>query len=204
MSSLSVELSAFAARLQAALALELPYPERAPFDSGQPASVLALFARHAGEISLLMTKRTETVETHKGQMAFPGGRCEPDELGSEAGFARAALRETEEEVGIARQEVQLVGRLPGMWTVTGYWIHPFVGLLARDAEEVPILIDPIETAETLWIPLAQLQHPDIYRREFRQVGAVNWPIHVYQIGPHRIWGATGALIKNLLDRLEKV
>ena len=71
-----------------ALSLELPYPERPPRPGGKPAAVLALFGEHEGEPALLLTRRTETVDTHKGQMAFPGGKAEPHEIGM--GTARCA------------------------------------------------------------------------------------------------------------------
>lgn len=191
----------FEARLRAALQLELPYPERPPTRDGTPAAVLALFAEYQGEIAVLMTRRTEKVETHKGQMAFPGGHCEPDELCGPEGQRLTALRETEEEVGIPRARVRVVGELPGIWTVTGYWVTPVAGVLEVPAESLRLANDPHEIAEAFWIPLRILAAPETYRREFLTIGAVNYPIHVYQVGEHRIWGATGSMIKNLLDRL---
>ena len=194
----------FESRLRRALLLDLDYPERAPSQGGKPSAVMALFAMNQGRLSLLVTKRAETVESHKGQMAFPGGRCEPDEIGPGDGPLRTALRETEEEVGIPRDQIRVVGNLPGLWTVTGYWIHPFVGVLRVSAETIQIDADPAETAEAIWVPFEEFTRSGIYRQEFKQVGPVRWPIHVFQMAPHRIWVATGSMIKNLIDRLERV
>ncbi len=187
-----------------ALSLELPYPERPPRPGGKPAAVLALFGEHEGEPALLLTRRTETVDTHKGQMAFPGGKAEPHEIGMGDGAVRTALRETDEEVGIPASRIEVVGELPGLWTVTGFWVTPVVGFLRGPAHEVEIRVQAMEIAETLWIPLARLLAPGTYARELMKVGAVNYPIHVFQVDQYRIWGATGAMIKNLLDRIERV
>lgn len=198
-------LPAIERRLAEALKLELPYSERPPVQDGKPAAVLILLGEsRSGELSLLITRRTERVESHKGQMAFPGGHSEADELGSEGGFSRTALRETEEEVGIPGGRVRVHGALPGLWTPTGFWIVPVVGTLLVPVEDMPLALDSHEIAEAFWIPLATLSDPGTYRREFKRIGPVNFPIHVYQVGEYRIWGATGAMIKNLLDRLERV
>lgn len=198
-------LGEFELKLGDALRLELPYSERPPVLNGTPAAVLILFGCSPdAEVSMLMTRRTEKVVTHKGQMAFPGGHSEPDEAGSEAGLQRTALRETEEEVGIPAESIRVHGRLPGLWTPTGFWITPIVGTLSVPVSETPLRPDPHEIAEAFWIPLSRLRDPGTYRRELMRVGSVSYPIHVYQVGGDRIWGATGAMIKNLLDRLERV
>ena len=174
-----------------------------------PASVLVLFAypqvpAQPGKPevlpSLLYIRRTEEVETHKGQIAFPGGHTEPEELDHPE---LTALRETEEEVGISRDHVKLYGRLPALFTPTGYLIQPFVGVLNRPLEEVSLTLDPQETAEAIWVPLDVLLCPGVYQAQTFQVGSGNYPIDVYQYQHHRIWGATGSMTKNLLDRLSK-
>ncbi len=187
------------ARLRRAVALDLPYSERPPTVEGREASVLALFGENAaGGYSLLFTRRTETVETHKGQISFPGGARDPED--SDATFT--ALRETQEEVGIDPACIEVVGPLPGLWTPTGFWVMPFVGVLKDPIARTELLVNPLEIAEEFWASLAELQAPATYQKEFKQYGAVRYPIHVYTIGEHRIWGATGAMVKNLLDRLE--
>lgn len=191
-------------KLRQALKLDVPYPERAPQSGGRPAAVLILFADDAQGPAVLLTRRAEKVETHKGQMAFPGGQHEPHEVGAVDGHSVAALREAEEEVGVPPSAVRILGELPSLWTVTGFWVTPVVGLLDRPASEFTLKLNEHEIAEAAWIPLAVLRRDGVYRREFFQAGSVNWPIHVYQVGDYRIWGATGSMIKNLLDRLAAV
>jgi 8-oxo-dGTP pyrophosphatase MutT (NUDIX family) len=185
--------------LAAALALDVPYTERGPRVGGTEAAVLLVFgfARGSAEPSLLLTRRTETMERHKGQMAFPGGVRDP----GDADPVATALRESREEVGIPPERVRVVGRLPELRTVTGYSIAPIVGLLDRDLEDVPLEPSEGEIAEAFWVSLGVLRDPATYSRELLRVGPVDYPIHVYRVNGHRVWGATGAMIKNLLDRL---
>jgi 8-oxo-dGTP pyrophosphatase MutT (NUDIX family) len=200
--------------IESALQLDLPYLDRGsreleiqPEESHVPAAVLVLFAfpgqegsriQETKEPFLLFIRRTELVGTHKGQMAFPGGHCEPEDL---EGPVTTALRETEEEVGIPREKVQILGKLPPMVTITKYFIQPVVGLLKCPWSEVPLQLDSSEIADAIWIPLRVLLDSRTYRREVISAGPVNYPIHVYQVDHHRIWGATGSMTKNLLDRL---
>jgi 8-oxo-dGTP pyrophosphatase MutT (NUDIX family) len=192
-------MTEFEKKLKASLEIELPYPERMPLIQGTPASVLALFgfsSSRGNQPELLMTQRTEIVEKHKGQMAFPGGAADPNE-----DRVQTALRETEEEVGISPSKVSVFGHLPGLWTPTGFSITPIVGVLKSDIDETHFKKNEPEIAEVFWIPLTVLLDSNTYRREFVDRGGIRYATHVYQVGPYRIWGATGAMIKNLLDRL---
>ena len=135
-------------------------------------------------------------------MAFPGGVSEVDELGAFADVVKTALRETEEEVGIPPSLVEVMGTLPPMNTITGFQVVPVVGLLSSPIEHVNFSVNPDEIADLFWVPLRTLMSPETYRAEFKRVWDVSYPIHVYQVSEHRIWGATGSMIKNLLDRLQ--
>ena len=197
--------SVFRDKLLSALALEIPYADRLPVEGGRKASVLFLFGKSGGaspELSVLITRRTTTVGSHKGQMAFPGGVSEVDELGAFEDVVKTALRETEEEVGIPPSLVEVMGTLPPMNTITGFQVVPVVGLLSSPIEHVNFSVNPDEIADLFWVPLRTLMSPETYRAEFKRVGDVSYPIHVYQVSEHRIWGATGSMIKNLLDRLQ--
>lgn len=186
----------FRSRLLSALQVDLPYTERPALKPGLTrAAVLALFGFSNQDTKVLVTKRTEIVETHKGQMAFPGGICEAEESDE-----NAALRESEEEVGIPPSQIEVLGRLPEFATPTGFCIVPNVGILRQSIEKVQLQLNRDEIADALWVPLTELKH--VYRRELFSVGPVKYPIHVFQIGEYRIWGATGLMIKNLLDRLD--
>lgn len=198
----------FKKHLSSALALDLPYfneSEREWINKAFPnlklAAVLMLFGFSSDSSSLLYTKRTEHVETHKGQMAFPGGYSDPDDAGNPI---VTALRETEEEVGISRQMIEVVGQLPDFPTSSGFLIRPVVGVLHPPLETVRLVTSPQEIDQILWAPLKTLLSPQTYRQEFYEIREGRYPIHVYQINEYRIWGATGAMTKNLLDRLTKL
>lgn len=206
---LNLSRGKFEKALELAVTLDFPYPFRSKNPlSGKgepkiiPAAVLILIGYSRNNLSsnpsLLYIRRTESVETHKGQMAFPGGICEPTD---EEGPVSTALRETEEEVGITREEVQSLGHLPSLVTTTAFSISPVVGIMRKPLEEVTLKLDSTEIEEALWIPLQKLLDPGTYRKEEYRVGSSRFFTDVYQVNQHRIWGATGAITKNLLDRL---
>jgi len=202
----------FEERVRLALRLELPMrPERRALERSlpptRPAAVLVLFAGDFEDPSILLTRRTDSVESHKGQIALPGGMSDPGDPSDEA----TALRETHEEVGIAPSQVQLLGRLPQLPTFTGFEITPVVGAYSGNdsgqvprAQDIPITPSPDEIAETFWVPLSELLLPGSYQEEQFEVGQWRYPIHVFYVGGHRVWGATGAILKNFLDRWQAV
>ncbi len=198
-------MSKFKSQLEIALTLEMDYGGRFQLPNPTPSAVLVLFAedQHGGSPHVLVTRRTETVETHKGQMAFPGGVCDPEDF-EQAGEHTTALRETEEEVGIHREKISVLGGLPKLWTPSGFQISPVVGWLDLPFSQLELRVNQDEIAETIWVPWNVLIDPATYRLESKQAGSVTFPIHVYQVGPHRIWGATGAILWNLIQRLNKI
>jgi 8-oxo-dGTP pyrophosphatase MutT (NUDIX family) len=195
----------WAERISQALTLTTeppPRPRTGASDKARPAAVLVIFGFHEGgrDPSVLITRRTETVESHKGQMAFPGGVRDPEDASAEV----TALRETEEEVGIARGDVEVLGQLPRMWTLTGFSIEPYVGLLKRPIEGTKLHLSAGEIAEAFWVPFNLLNDPATYREEPVQFEGRTFPMHVYQVQGHRVWGATAFILKNLLDRLSSI
>ncbi len=197
--------------LKSALELEIPYSTRSLRDYQPllptrltPAAVLILFAysrdseeREMGP-SLLFIRRAESVETHSGQMAFPGGQVDPEDQGESM---MTALRETEEEVGISKESVRLLGKLPHLITSTLFSVDPVVGTLTQPIEEIQLKLNEDEISEAVWIPLRTLMNPESYREEKLMVGQKTYPIDVFEVNHYRIWGATGSMTKNLLDRL---
>lgn len=181
--------------------LEHPYSVRMGGESQvhtlHAASVLILFSPNGREI--LLTKRTETVDTHKGQFAFPGGRLERGETPEQA-----ALRESFEEVGVLAQDVRIAGALPELLTVTGYRVTPFLGMLARPTSEVILAPQPEETAEIFWAAVSDLFQPEAYRREKIEHGGILYPIEAFYLGDRRIWGATAAMLGNTAARLKEI
>src|SRR3989304_3539900 len=120
--------------------------------SARPAAVLVPLLLNGGRWHLLFTRRTENVETHRGQVSFPGGRVEP---GDEDAVA-AALRETQEEIGVRPEDVRVLGSMDSLLTVTQYLITPVVGVLPWP---YPLRPDPVEVAEVFQIPLDWLGEP---------------------------------------------
>lgn len=192
----------FRHHLEKAALLEHPYSLPRPAKSdGVAASVLIVCASSdslPNDPQVLVTRRTENVDTHKGQMAFPGGRQDPEDSSSVA----TALREAHEEVGLAPELVDVVATLPEMWTVTGFLVTPVLAVLKKPLEQVPLVHQVSEIDEALWVPYSRLQQT--YRRETISRGAIRYPIDVFLDEPHRIWGVTGALLKNLLERIERL
>lgn len=151
-------------------------------------------------IDLLITRRTETVEKHKGQYALPGGMRDP----ADQDLRMTALRETEEEVGIRRDRIEVLGELPAIWTPTGFLVTPIVGLLREPRGQV--VIEPSEAEINLWFwcPLSRLTAPETYHQEERELiidgKTIRAPMDVYQVDTHRIWGVTGAILRNFIER----
>ena len=123
-----------------------------------PANVLVpLVERHGGDVTVLLTQRTDHLADHPGQVSFPGGRAEP----SDADAAATALREAREEIGLTEAHVDVLGALPIYTTGTGFVVTPVVALVRPDFE---LQLDPFEVAETFEVPLAFLADPANHRR----------------------------------------
>ena len=190
--------SSWLARVQQALALDLPHVSR-PVHAGVSSAVLILLRLNQEQVlEVLLTQRTQSVQTHRGQFAFPGGVM--DEQDQES-LILTALRETYEEMGISSQQVQVIGELAPVWTPSGFLISPIVGNL-RDPYE--IVANPNEIAEWFWVSLAQLRSPQVMSTESLSIQGKDYPLPVFNYDGRRIWGATAVMIKNLLDRLERV
>jgi 8-oxo-dGTP pyrophosphatase MutT (NUDIX family) len=158
-----------------------------------PAAVLLPVILRA-KPALLLTRRTEKLARHSGQVSFPGGRSEAADLTP----VQTALRETMEETGIAPGFVTVAGYLDRYRTGTGFDIQPVVGVLAEGFALAP---DPNEVAEIFEVPLAFLADPANRRRESRVIGGRDRRFYAFTYGGHEIWGATAAIIVNLAQRM---
>lgn len=166
----------------------------APPSTRESAVLLPLYER-GGAPQLLFIKRTERVGLHKGEIGFPGGRIEP----GDATPLAAALRESWEELGIPPASVTPLAALPRVSTiVTSMLIHPFVGRLPAPPLLHP---EPFEVAETIEVPLAVLLDPATYHEEDWLLRGVRRRVFVYRYGPYDIWGATGRIVQQFLQRL---
>jgi 8-oxo-dGTP pyrophosphatase MutT (NUDIX family) len=154
--------------------------------------LVPLFVRDA-KLWTLLTRRTESVEHHRGQISFPGGG---EEEGDEDLYA-AALRETEEELAIASTDVIPLGPLSPIVTVTNFYVEPYVAAVPQ-----PYVWRPAEAeiAEVIEAPLAALMDPAIL--EHRPMPGRDGTILFYHFGKHVIWGATAKILSELLDALK--
>ena len=159
-----------------------------------PAAVLVPLVDHPQGMSVLLTQRTAHLSAHAGQISFPGGRMEEADPDAVA----AALRETEEEVGLPRDRVEVIGRLDTYVTGTGFEITPIVGIVAPP---VPILIDPFEVAEAFEVPLAFILDRRNHQRIERDMGAHSRSYYVLPYDGRNIWGATAGILVNLAEVL---
>lgn len=164
------------------------------------AAVLVGLVRRERGLQAVLTRRTDTLRHHAGQVSFPGGRLEPGDDGP----LQAALREASEEIGLAPAQVAPLGYLDPLVTITGYRVVPVVAMLDPGFEAVP---DPGEVAEVFEAPLAFLLAPENLRRVGIEFGGRTR--HVLEYGPladapaQRIWGVTASILLNLRQRLER-
>lgn len=149
---------------------------------------------HGAAPGVLLTLRTAHLTAHAGQVAFPGGRIEAEDGSPEA----AALREAEEEIGLAPGHVEVAGRLPEYVTGTGYLITPVLGLLPEGLDLTP---SPDEVAEIFMLPLATLLDPAAPERRQREFRGRERQFWVWPHERHYIWGATAAILVHLAARL---
>jgi len=159
-----------------------------------PAAVLVPVVDREDRMTVLFTRRTDGLPDHPGQISFPGGRIEPADASPEA----AALRETEEEVGLDRRHVEVLGRLDDYVTGSGFSITPVVGIV-----EPPFTLTPHagEVAETFEVPLAFLLDAGNHQRHERVVDGRDRHFYAMPYGGYFIWGATAGMLINLYQRL---
>jgi len=173
-------------------------PLRAAISAAVKAAVLLPVVQHVGgDPHLLFTRRTTSLARHSGQVSFPGGRSEADDLSP----VETALRETFEETGIAPSFVTVAGYLDRYLTGTGFDIQPVVGLVKDGFALVP---DPREVAEIFEVPLGFLCDPGNLRRESREIGGRQRSFYAFTYGDHEIWGATAAIVVSLVERLNAI
>ena len=143
---------------------------------------------------ILLTKRNAHLQKHAGQVSFPGGRIDAEDIDAEA----AALREAEEEIALDRAHVEVLGRLADYVTGTGYRITPIVGLIPPDLAYRPA---PDEVDTVFELPIGVLLDPDAPRRRRHHVRGIWREYWVWPHPDHYIWGATAAILVHLAQKL---
>jgi 8-oxo-dGTP pyrophosphatase MutT (NUDIX family) len=150
----------------------------------------------AGEVPrVLLTKRASGLKHHPGQIAFPGGKVDP----GDGGPVGAALREAEEEIGLPRGVVEVLGTLPPHETVTGYVVTPVLGWISDPFEPVP---EAGEVAEVFAVPFTHVAAPDRYVIESRIWRGMRRHYYAVPWGPYYIWGATARMLRMLAEAAE--
>jgi 8-oxo-dGTP pyrophosphatase MutT (NUDIX family) len=160
----------------------------------RPAAVLVGLVEREEGLTVLLTRRADTLRSHTGQIAFPGGRCDPGETPWQT-----ALREAQEEVGLDPRFVSLAGLLQGYQTVTGFHVTPVVGFIDPAAALVP---SPEEVADVFETPFDFLMNPQNHQRQHRETPSGERR-HFYAMpwNDRFIWGATAGMLRAFYDRL---
>ncbi len=171
-------------------------PRRLDDSHATPAAILILVHDRDGEAEVLFTERTHQVEHHKGQISFPGGACDDGDDCLET----TALRETEEEIGVRQEDVEIVGQLDEMITISNFRVTPYVGVLRSDVE-YELVVNSHEVAEVVRVPLSHLLDERNMELEVRQFKGKQVLVPAYTFEGHRIWGATARMLRQFLELL---
>lgn len=174
-----------------------PRPVRPTREWREGAVLVLLYPGEDGELHIVLTRRTDTVEHHRGQISFPGGARENAES-----LLHTALRETEEEVGIPPGDVDVLGDLP-LFRIppSAFIVRPFVASAPRRPEFRP---DPREVSEVLEVPFPLLVDPGIRRETDREIGGMKMRIPYFDVpglGDPPLWGATAMMLSGLIERI---
>ena len=157
------------------------------------AAVLVPLYVAAGELWTILTRRSDRLAHHRGQVAFPGGTRESGEE-----LWIAALRESEEEIGLSPKEVLKLGELDEVGSPSGFRIVPFVGAIPNNFQATP---NPDEIDELFAAPISALANPRMVEEREVVVNGRRRSLRAYHVGRHVVWGLTARIIENLLERL---
>ncbi|MGH8109671.1 MAG: CoA pyrophosphatase [Arenimonas sp.] len=163
----------------------------------RPAAVLIGVIERATGLHVILTRRTEALKHHAGQISFPGGRIEESDHDPVA----AAVREAEEEIGLLPEHIQPLGYLDSFLTITGFHVYPVVAKVSADF--IP-KADPSEVDEIFEVPLEFMLNPDHAKPIEIEYRGKNRTIIEFQYKQYRIWGATASILVNFRKRIEQV
>jgi 8-oxo-dGTP pyrophosphatase MutT (NUDIX family) len=159
-------------------------------NTGKPAGVLIPIVKYPTQLSVLLTKRSAHLKHHPGQISFPGGRQEDSDVDAVA----AAIRETNEEIGISPHQISIVGRLPNYRTISGYEMVPVVGLVD---DNISLDLDHNEVDTAFEVPLNQVLNRNNHLVHWINRDNRRFPIFFIPVRNTYIWGATAAILRNL-------
>jgi len=161
----------------------------------RPAAVLLPFFESGGELRLLLTKRASFLRHHPGQIALPGGKIDAEDSGPKA----AALREAQEEIGLAAEGVTILGQLPVHETVTGFSVTPVVAHVTGAFDPRP---EPQEVEEIFSVPFQHVASLENYSVQSRLWQGRRRFYYTVPYGPYYIWGATARILRGLAEALD--
>ncbi len=175
-------------------------PNRLKSDILKHSAVLILLVNNSDSYSLILTERTRNMKHHSGEISFPGGRHDPQ---VDRTMVETALRECEEEIGVKKNNIEILGQLDDVPTMTGYIISPVVGIL--DNENPKFTRNKIEVEQIFTIPISFFLNPSNFREQTMRVEGKKFPIFMFDYKHidklHTIWGATAHI---LVDYLKKI
>ncbi|MHA6686558.1 CoA pyrophosphatase [Mesorhizobium sp. A556] len=158
------------------------------------AAVLIPVIDHGAQATVLLTKRAEKLRNHSGQVAFPGGTIDATDPTPEF----TALRETMEEIGLAENFIEVIGRMPDYVAGSGYRIVPVLGVVQPG---FTLTLNPDEVDAAFEVPLSFLMDPANHRRDSRMWNDLEWFFYEMPYGGQRVWGVTAGIIRTLYERL---
>ena len=173
-------------------------PRLLPETGGKRAAVLVPLYSHQDRLHIVFTKRTDLVQSHKGEISFPGGARDPED----GDLVQTALRESEEEIGLKAEHIEVIGQLDDLVTISDFHVSVYVGALHSHPSPYVWLPQEAEVAEVLEVPLPHLRSADCLVEVPRQRNGVLEIMEGFQWGDHIIWGATGRMLRNFLDVTE--
>ena len=154
------------------------------------AAVLVPIVDHHNGLTVLLTQRASHLKNHGGQISFPGGRIEP----ADGSPVQAALRETEEEIGLSREHVTFVGYLDPHLMLSGFWVTPVVAFVRPG---FALKLDQREVESAFEVPLAYILDPSNHQSRERHIGDTAIQVHDIPYRGHNIWGATAGMLMGL-------
>ncbi len=171
-----------------------------PFkDAKRPAAVLICLFSLNNELQVLFTERATHLKHHAGQISFPGGKAEK----FDTSLVDTAYRETQEEIGIERQHLQLLGRLSEYKTISGFAVTPVIAQYQKPLDVLQdLIIDANEVASVFHVPLAHLMNKQHYYIEMIQRGNQRFPVYFIPYKNRMIWGATAGMLAQLQEHIE--
>ena len=171
--------------------IELPFSE----NNSTPAAVLILLYLEDNEIYFFLTKRTDELENHKGQISLPGGTQEGNEK-----LIETALRETQEEIGINKTSISIIGTITPLFVpVTGFMIYPFIGYSLNKLDPKP---DPVEVATIFSVNISDLLNKENRTTEQRNIRGYDVQVPYFKLNDYQVWGATSMILSEFRDLIQ--